>query len=201
MIPYLPVGRPGGPVVLVYHGLGSHKEVQLKELNWLADAGFLAIGVDAVGHGERRWPDFEARMRTGSRAALNEMVQRTVDEIPALVTHLSERFHTDRFGITGISMGGFITFAAVPVESRLRAAVPILGSPELASPNFPHTPLLALNAGQDQHVPPEPARTFVQQLRRENAAYHEYPESDHFMREQDWNDVWAKTINWFQRFL
>jgi hypothetical protein len=29
----------------------------------------------------------------------------------------------------------------------------------------------------------------------------EYPDSGHFMREQDWNDLWARTVQWFERHL
>lgn len=226
MIPYLPVGRPGGPVVLVYHGLGASKEVQRKELDWLAGAGFLGIAVDAVGHGERRWPDFEERMRADSANAFLEMVRRTVDEIPALVDHLSERFGPSAFGITGISMGGFITYAAPLVEPRLRAAVSILGSPDWnvgpgTSPSpalleqsphrfperYPPLALLALNAGRDVNVPAQHARSFVQRLQPlyagspERLAYHEYPDAEHFMPEAEWNDLWGRTVDWFRRFL
>lgn len=47
--------------VLLYHGLGVDKHCHLHELKSLARAGFLAVGVDNVGHGERRYPDYEAR--------------------------------------------------------------------------------------------------------------------------------------------
>jgi len=226
VIPYLPVGRPGGPVVLVYHGLGASKDVQRKELEALAAAGFMGIAVDAVGHGERRWPDFEARMRADSANTFLEMVRATVDEIPDLVDHLTERFGPAPLGITGISMGGFITYAAPLVEPRLRAAVSILGSPdwrvgpgsdprpELLERSPHHFPeryyplaLLALNAGRDVNVPAEPARQFVRALtpryapNPERLAYHEYPDAEHFMPEAEWNDLWGRTVDWFRRFL
>ena len=44
--------------VIVHHGLSGQKEVHGRELVSLAAAGFLAVGVDAVGHGERRWSQY-----------------------------------------------------------------------------------------------------------------------------------------------
>ena len=40
--------------VLFHHGFTVDKQAQLPELQTLAAAGYLAIGVDASGHGERR---------------------------------------------------------------------------------------------------------------------------------------------------
>jgi hypothetical protein len=37
------------PTVLVYHGLGADKDIQQKELVTLAEAGFLAVGIDTAG--------------------------------------------------------------------------------------------------------------------------------------------------------
>jgi alpha-beta hydrolase superfamily lysophospholipase len=36
--------------ILFYHGFGASKERHIDELRLLADAGFLAIGIDSVGH-------------------------------------------------------------------------------------------------------------------------------------------------------
>src|SRR5271156_3553618 len=43
--------------VLFYHGFGGTKEKLGAYLSALAEAGFLAVSLDAVGHGERRYPD------------------------------------------------------------------------------------------------------------------------------------------------
>ena len=37
--------------VILYHGSSASKETHEKELLSLADSGFLAIGIDNVGHG------------------------------------------------------------------------------------------------------------------------------------------------------
>lgn len=221
-----------GPVtrgtVLVYHGLLASKETQEKELKSLADHGFLAVGVDAVGHGERKYPDLERRINSNeSHVQLLEMVRSSVIEIPTLIRELKERYPTPgSFGLTGISMGGYIAFSAAAICEDLRAVVPILGSPDWsacsstplpgpwqqASPH--HHPermypkaLLVQNAGQDERVPLQPSRDFVERARShyrdcpERVQHFEYPDSGHFMKESDWRVLWARTVEWFRKYL
>lgn len=47
--------------MLFYHGFGQSKEAYVTVLSRFAEAGFLVIGVDGIGHGERRYPDFNKR--------------------------------------------------------------------------------------------------------------------------------------------
>ncbi len=77
--------------VIVHHGLSGQKEVQGRELISLAVAGFLAIGVDAVGHGERRWPGFEARFQEAPDRWFMEAVRATASETPQLIDALAAR--------------------------------------------------------------------------------------------------------------
>lgn len=223
--------RPGG-LVLVYHGLYAGKDGQRKELHSLAAAGFIAVGVDARFHGERSHPDLKKWLNEGdTHQNLIMLVRDCVAEIPplldVLIRDLGER--EGRVGMTGISMGGYIAYRAALVDRRLRAIVPILGSPDwslhtrstedpefrellaqsphLYAAEFPPTALLAINAGQDENVHPGESRRFVEQLRShyqsmpERLDYLEYPDSGHFMREHDWDHGWSRTVMWFQRFL
>ncbi len=217
---------PPGPAerfrgtVLVYHGLHSNKEAQRNEYPSLAAEGFLTVGVDAPGHGAR----------AGDGVAIHELlyvVRDAIDEVPAILDRLTDLLgeRCGPFGMTGISMGAYITFGAASIEPRLQAVVPILGSPDWTrldhgvadhvlehSPHrrpqaFPPTALLAMNAGRDTNVPPAPARQFVDSLRPyyesmpQRLDYIEYPESAHFMREEDWNDLWSRTVAWMRRWL
>lgn len=210
-IPLLAVARrPHGPypgTVLVYHGLKADKSTHRKELTQLAERGFLAIGVDAHGHGERALPDLAAFMAGDTQANFLKLVRPTVAEIPRLIERLRALEETGPFGVTGISMGGYIAFAAPLAAPEVRAVVPILGSPlwrdaddspHLAPRAYRDVALFAWNAGRDVNVPPGPARDFTRALEK---VYVEYPDSDHFMQPEDWEDGWRRTLDWFETHL
>jgi dienelactone hydrolase len=208
------------PAVLVYHGLGADKEVQQKELVTLAEAGFLAVGIDAAGHGERRLPDFEARF-AGSRAEIEPLlfalVTETVAEVPAILDALAETGLADpeRFGILGISMGAHITYGAILAEPRLRAAVALVGSPEWRHPDSPHrrpegffpVALLSITGEKDVNVPPASARAFHHALEThyqsapERLRYLEIPGAPHLMSAEDWEAAMREAVDWLRRFL
>lgn len=208
--------------VLFYHGLGSSKDGQNKDLFSLAERGFLAIGVDNVGHGERCYPDFERRFAADNPDWEQELllaVSQTAQEVPALLDAFLERglIDPEKLGLVGISMGGYIAYAALLQEPRLKAVSVVLGSPHWALSDFDSpdrhpehffpTALLSQNAGQDASVSPHEAREFHQHLTPfyapapERLAYFEYPDSGHFMREDDWMLCWERNLSWFERFL
>lgn len=215
--------------VLLYHGLGAAKEVQRKELEWLCSANLRGVCVDAPHHGERS--DGLLNLLASAENPHPEfirIVREAAFEIPTIVDYCIDRFG-GKVAVCGISLGGFIAFAAVPIDKRLAASVPILGSPDWNqrdgrapsklllelmehSPvkhpaSFPPCALLVANAGKDAQVPPQAARDFVKSLRphyrdcADRLQYLEYPESEHMMREQDWISLWQKTTAWLLRFL
>lgn len=218
------------PAVLFLHGLSASKEVQQKEASSLARAGFLAVTVDAPHHGARRTPLLDAlRDATGSaaHALFLRILREAIAEVPLLIDDLLRRGHGP-VGVAGISMGAYIALGATAADPRIAAVVSILGSPDwtpchgdvdpAARPwlaeapvhhpeRFPPRALLLANAGRDVNVPPEGARRFAEALRPRYTAwpdrlhYEEYPESDHFMREGDWDDLWDKTLSWFRLHL
>lgn len=203
--------------ILVLHGLHSSKERNLKELESLAAAGFLAIATDAPGHGARHDPDLEARLSEDFDPVFRALVASTVQELPCLLDEITRESGCTRFGLTGISMGGYSAFLAPAFEKRLSAVAPILGSP-VFHPDDPESPhnrperffpvaLLAQNAGLDESVPAGPARAFLRSLAPHYAeapgrlAYHEYPRSGHFMEPDDWHALWSRTVDWFLRHV
>jgi dienelactone hydrolase len=196
--------------VLFYHGLHTDKETHRKELESLAQRGFLALGVDAAGHGERRMPDLRSFIRRGSllgQAA--KLLRPTLEEIPMLLDFLHGEGYGP-FGLCGISFGGMLAYAAPQREARLRAVAAILGDPSWCHPHaqlasYAGVSLLAWNGGRDAHVDPAPARNWIEHLRnafpRGRYEYHEYAESDHFMRPGDWEQGWNQTLAWFEQAL
>ncbi|BBM88096.1 alpha/beta hydrolase family protein [Candidatus Uabimicrobium amorphum] len=206
--------------ILFFHGLGASKDVQLHDLENLAQHGFLVVGIDNVGHGERKYEDFDTRFSTKNtnlEQDFQQAVLETAQEVPILIEELQKRdlIHNAKVGVTGISMGGFITYRALVEYPKFKAAVSILGSPKWKgnNPYSPHlhhkcffpTPLMSLNAGKDTSVPAHDARELHQHLRefyaKDKHRYIEYPESEHFMRESDWDDLWQNMVLWFQKWL
>ena len=186
----------------------------------LAENGYLAIGVDNVGHGERRYADFDQRFAaTNPDCEQNfcRAVSETVDEIPRIIDWLIGRdfLVEGQLALAGISMGGHIAYAAPTVDRRVQVLTPILGSPNWSHPHSPHqypqrfypVALLSQNAGADRNVPPQFARDFHQDLRPyyvdapARLAYVEFPDVGHFMPDQDWQKLWQNVLDWYQRFL
>src|ERR1700685_102417 len=85
--------------VLFYHGFGATKERPDSYLTALAEAGFLAVSVDAVGHGERRYPDFDSifdNERWDSHfeeveSHFPDLIDATAAEVPSIVDDLIAR--------------------------------------------------------------------------------------------------------------
>lgn len=196
------------PAVLFYHGLHSDKHTHRKELEALADRGFLAVGVDAVGHGERKIEDLSAFVNSGELLAqISKLLWPSVAEVPILLDHLTSLGHGP-FGLAGISFGGMLAYGAAAAEPRLHAVVAILGDPQWCNPKpaeLDHVALFAWNAGRDQHVDPRGSRELLTALRARDPGgqfeYREYPRSDHFMEPDEWNDGWSATLDWFERYL
>jgi len=207
------------PLVLWFHGFGVDKETHRKELRQLGDAGFLAVGVDAAGHGDRRLPDLAVRQAAPREQALRTMIElaeRTADEVPAVVRALVREGLADggRVGVAGVSMGGYVVYRAVLAEPAIRAAVSILGSPDWPHGDSPHrhldgfrrTALLSITAGRDENVPPDAARELHRRLAEVDPAspLHRYVELSgavHLMSQEHWKRAMDETLRWLPQHL
>ena len=208
------------PTVLWLHGLGADKDVHLPELLRFAEAGFLAVGFDAVDHGERRTADCDQPLPQSPGEApilFSRLVTQMVLEVSRLVDALVACGFSDRerIGIAGVSMGACVVYGSVAADQRLCAAVAIMGSPEPARPDwsavahaqcFP-TALLSITAELDTVVPPAAAKALHEQLL---PCYHRVPErlgyrslagTPHFMSAGDWAQTVGEAIAWLSRFL
>ncbi|MBF0286254.1 MAG: alpha/beta fold hydrolase [SAR324 cluster bacterium] len=208
--------------VLFFHGLGASKEEHILELSRLAKSGFLVVSIDNVGHGERRYQDFDGRFSAANpqrdQEFLNVILQ-TKKEVPGIIESLERKkqIRLKKIGVAGVSLGGFIAYSAMLEEPEFKAASVILGSPKwrVDHPESPHhhahrffpVALLSQNAGRDSIVPPCFAKEFHQKLehhyeeRPERQKYIEYPHSEHFMLLEDWMRCWQELTQWFEKFL
>jgi dienelactone hydrolase len=135
--------------VLLYHGFSGTKERMQDYATALAEAGFLTVSLDAVGHGERRYPDFDLifndrRWDTQfdqTESDFLQLIDDTVAEVPSLIDDLTARgwARADRVGVGGRSLGGNVAYGSVLADSRIRAVASVVGSPEWTLPR-PHSP-------------------------------------------------------------
>lgn len=146
----------------------------------MAAQGFLAVGIDDVEHGERRYPDFDIRFSPTNPESSNyqnflQAVSETAAEVPFLLDALTESgFAISKVGALGISMGGYVVNKAVTLEPRLQAAVCVVASPGwllnvAESPHrqlgrFDRVRLLSQTAGRDEVVSSRYARAFHERL-------------------------------------
>jgi alpha-beta hydrolase superfamily lysophospholipase len=220
----VPGERAKQGTILFYHGFGESKDGYVSVLQRLAEAGFLVVGVDGVGHGERRYPDFHERFppfephligNAQLEAAFLSTVRATTQEIPLILDALVERewAHAGRIGIAGHSFGGFVTYAAVVADKRIQVAASVVGSPEwkLPWPESPHlhldcffpTALLSQVAGKDTNVLPAFAQVLHHRLTPyyiqapERLCYIQYPDSPHNLSMEDWKQAWDVVAAWF----
>jgi pimeloyl-ACP methyl ester carboxylesterase len=213
--------------MLFYHGFGGNKEKVDAHLVALAQPGFLVIGLDAVGHGQRRFPQFSemfsderwAKEPEVTEADYLTIVRQTAGEVPQIIDVLCSRSwaHPDRVGIGGVSMGGEITYAAIVDEPRLRVATPIVGSPEWELPltESPHrhaerffpVALFSQAAEKDEAVPARFIRAFHERLTPlyvtapDRLRYLEYPDVGHALSPELWELARQRMVGWVERFL
>jgi dienelactone hydrolase len=205
--------------VLLLHGFTAGKEAQRTEAHSLARRGYLAITLDAVAHGARRDPDFEARFTParGERSFF-ELVQQGAAELPAVIAALTERgwCHPGRLGACGISMGGITLFGAITARCAIDAVVTIVATPrwrqiapsphEQLAQYFP-TPLFMQTASNDVTVAPASARALYHELVPRYAAaperlrYLEHAGEGHMFSAPAWQLAWDETLAWFATYL
>ena len=213
--------------VLYYHGFSGTKERCEPYLTALAEAGFLAVSLDAVGHGERRRADFDVVFNTerwdadfeATETDFLDLIDDTAAEVPSVIDDLLARgwARQDRIGICGRSLGGNVAYAAVLADRRFRAAASIVGSPEWTLPRA-HSPhhhpgrffpaaILSQAAEFDEYVPAGPVRDFHAALEPWYATepgrieYVEYPGVGHFLTPELTAESCRRLVAWFQRWL
>ena len=130
--------RAGGeqlrPLVVFCHGFTQRKEDASAQLRQLSACGYLAVALDNRLHGERPGPKFaDIAIRDGKLDIyqIRKAIKETADDIVVIIDRLLNDGRADlqRIAVTGVSMGGFITFRALVIDSRIKVAAPMVGSP------------------------------------------------------------------------
>ena len=208
--------------IIFFHGLGSSKNIQYNDLCKYAKNGYLAIGIDNWGHGDRKIENYDSYFDLKSEKFQNNYInsiQITANEIPQLITSLIDKhlISTNKIGISGISMGAIIGYRVIIIEKRISSATLFVGSPEweIDLPESPHkhlssfypTALLSLVASKDSIVPHIHTKILHDNLisyyskSPDRLKLIEYPESDHIMKSEDWDNGFDESIKWFDKYI
>lgn len=115
------------PTVIFYHGWTSNKEAVLVNGYELAKKGIRAILPESYLHGER---DHTGK-GIDSHHVFWDVISHNLQEFPLLYEHYVKEDLADpeRFGASGLSMGGITTCALLTQFDFIKVAVILMGSP------------------------------------------------------------------------
>lgn len=139
-----PEGAQKLPLVFFNHGTGDTALNNLSSGIKLAQEGLFIVLMDARFHGRRRAVDFDEKFQEKNyKETYLNMLLGTCKDISSLIDLLESdpRIDASRIGTTGISQGGYVSFMSITLDKRIKAAAPMIGSPDLEdkygnSPDF-----------------------------------------------------------------
>jgi dienelactone hydrolase len=177
------------PALVLLHGYSHSKAAMYNQALRAAQLGFVAVGIDAWGHGERAQGPFTRQLPERANFLLR-VLKETGEDLLGVLEALEARpeVRPEALGLVGVSMGGMITHYALTLTDRVRAAVTLIASaewewieqtttePELrefasaSAPlahveRYPPAALLLLNGAQDDVIPVATARRTYERLR------------------------------------
>jgi pimeloyl-ACP methyl ester carboxylesterase len=118
-----PVADKPAPFVLLSHGFTRSKEDWPEQLEQLGDKGYVTVAMDNRLHGERTGAGFDSLLPEGKLDLpnLRRVIQETAADISMLIDHFSrdEAVDAARIAVVGVSMGGFVSFAALVNDARI----------------------------------------------------------------------------------
>lgn len=121
------------PLILLSHGISGSKTDWQEKLIQLAESGYYAVAFDNRLHGERVVAGVQSAAFADGKFGLSPLlaVIETADDVKLLIDHFSatDDIQPERIGMAGFSMGGFITYRALVIDKRIRAAAPMLATP------------------------------------------------------------------------
>ncbi|MBU3114747.1 alpha/beta hydrolase family protein [Clostridium lacusfryxellense] len=124
------------PVVIFAHGMFGDKIIDLHRGIVLAQEGFFVVLADARFHGERIVENYSQYFYENDKVVnckkFLEVIKGTSEDISKVIDNLKDdrRVDLNRIGMSGISMGGYVTFLTLANDDRIKVAAPMLSSPD-----------------------------------------------------------------------
>ncbi|WP_368654552.1 alpha/beta fold hydrolase [Ornithinibacillus sp. 4-3] len=118
------------PLIIYFHGITSAKEHNLPIAYLLAEQGYRVILPDSMLHGERETATDKER-----QLAFWEIVKQNVKELAEIKNYFEERslIQDGKIAVSGTSMGGITTAAAMTQYEWIQTAAVLMGTPKLTT--------------------------------------------------------------------
>ncbi len=202
-VEHLPCTESLEASVILLHGYAASAAIQRVDGQTFVSSCSEVVIPDAPGHGLREDGRIEYIAALADEQRVSAIIEIAREWVKELLDHAAacrER-GAIRVGVVGISMGGFAALGTLSQASTFDAVAAVLAAPTLvdnaAMPaNIP--PVMLGIAGKDSAVRPEAGRQFA---RDHGVELHEYPESEHLMRSEDWRNLWGHTAAFMRRHL
>jgi dipeptidyl aminopeptidase/acylaminoacyl peptidase len=126
------------PLLILSHGFSSDKKTFAGKNNIMerfAEKGFFVVSFDNRSHGERKGRSDIERINKGASGfdvyRIRKLIKESADDVVKIIDHYEKNpsIDAENTGISGVSMGGFVSFRAALMDKRIKAVAPIIGSP------------------------------------------------------------------------
>ena len=144
--------------IIFYHGWSSSKESQRMRGYMLSNLGFQVLLPDSLNHGERNPIDHNNPINM--KDYFWPTVLKSMEEVGKLMDYGIEKLNVDedKIGVSGHSMGGFISSGVFTHNKRIKAGVILNGS---CNWNYCNE-LIATMIGDTFHIPVEDELKIIQ---------------------------------------
>jgi predicted peptidase len=175
--------KPGGieegkryPLVIFLHGAGERGDDNLAQLKYLPEwmaaddwqAKYPCFLIAPQCPSDRWWAPLRGARSEASREK-QRLLDTQLDGVLGVIDAAEAEFpiDTNRLYLTGLSMGGFGSWAlAARVPTRFAAVVPICGGGDpVWADKLRDIPIWAAHGGADRVVPPEKSREMIEAVR------------------------------------
>ncbi len=129
-----PADAEKAPLVLLNHGTEECGEDRLDMAVQLARRGMFTVVIDAVWHGRRADPRLQTMLHTSLyKRYYVDLLLEMAGDMTRIIDYFADHPAADvtRTGMTGVSQGGYVTFMTMTKDPRIKAAAPLIGSPDL----------------------------------------------------------------------